>query len=137
MATTATDTMTAAIDSYLDNDVDEVLKQFHTNAKIRGTKKKDKWEKKSHAKPQIKTDMAAFTVSGPFTNSVIEKHELISLCTGVMLFDRNGSVTFKRENNNKRLTAEARWTAILKEYSDGSWKITHSHFSLEEGKKLP
>ena len=42
MATTATDTMAAAIDSYLDNDADEVLKQFHTNAKIRGTKNRFK-----------------------------------------------------------------------------------------------
>jgi hypothetical protein len=136
MATTATDTMAAAIDSYLDNDADEVLKQFHTNAKIRGTKKKDKWEKKSHAKSQITTDMAAYTVSGPFANSVIEPHELNSLADGVMLFERNGSVTFKRKNNKKQLTADARWTAILKEYSDG-WKITYSHFSLEEGKSLP
>lgn len=136
MATTAKDTMASAIGSYLDNDVDEVLKQFHTNAKIRGTKKKDKWEKKNDARNQISDDMDAFTVSGPFTNKVIKPHELIGLANGVMLFDRNGSVTFKRRNNNKRMTADARWTAILKEYGDG-WKITHSHFSLEEGKNLP
>ena len=139
MAATATDTIVETINAYLadEPEPDEVLKQFHTNARIRGTKSKDKWDKKANAKPQIKTDRATYTVTGPFTSTVIQDDELTSLASGVMLFDRNGKVTFKRKKGKKgSVTAEGQWTAILKEYSDG-WKIVHSHFSLEEGKKLP
>lgn len=138
MAATATDTIVETINSYQADEAepDEVLKQFHTNARIRGTKSKDKWEKKAHAKSQLKTDRATYTVSGPFTSTVIKDDELTSLASGVMLFDRNGKVTFKRRRGSGQVTAEARWTAVLKEYTDG-WKIMHSHFSLEEGKKVP
>lgn len=137
MASTATDTIVKTINAYVtESDADAVLTQFHTDARIRGTKSKDKWEKKAHAKPQIKTDLATFTVSGPFTSLEIQPDELTGLASGVMLFDRTDKVTFTRKKGKKRVTAEARWTAILKEYSDG-WKIMHSHFSLEEGKKVP
>ena len=136
MAASAQDTIADTISAYLADQADDVLKQFHTNAKIRGTKKKDKWEKKSNAKPQIKLDMATFTIKGPFVEDPVTSGEMTSLASGVMLFDRNGPMTFTRKNNTKRVTTEARWTAVLKEYSDG-WKIVYSNFSLEEGKKVP
>ena len=128
MAASASETISETINAYLDDQADDVLKQFHTNAKIRGTKKKDKWEKKSNAKPQIKLDMATYTVKGPFVEDPVTSGELTSLASGVMLFDRSGPITFTRKNNKKRVTAEARWTAVLKEYSDG-WKIVHDHTS--------
>jgi len=137
MADTATDTIVETINAYVAGHGGDVMKQFHTNAKIRGSKPKDKWEKKAHARPQVDIDLATYDVTGPMASPVIGNNELTSLADGVMLFDRTGKVSFKRKKGKPgRVTAEGRWTAILKEYSDG-WKIVHSHFSLEEGKKVP
>jgi hypothetical protein len=80
--------------------------------------------------------MATYAIKGPFVEDPVTSGEMTSLASGVMLFDRNGPMTFTRRNNKRKVTAEARWTAVLKEYSDG-WKIVYSNFSLEEGKKVP
>jgi len=136
MGASATGTVSAAIESYLAGDPDDVLKEFHTDARIVGTKKNEKWDKKNKARKQLQADMDDFEATGPFTKSTVKASELKRLGDGVMLFHRAGDVTFKKRGKGGKKTFEARWTVVLKEYADG-WKVRHSHFSLDEGKTWP
>lgn len=130
MADSATGTITAAIDAYQAGDADELLKEFHTDARVVGTRKPEKWDKKSKAKKQIETDMAAITYGGAFVNSAVKSGELKQLGDGgAMLFHRSGAITVK--TGKKSQTRDARWTVVVQQYADG-WKIKHSHFSFDE-----
>jgi hypothetical protein len=137
VADTAKGTIEAAIAQYQATSPDDLLKEFHTNAKIRGSKKSDKWEKKQHAKGQVKKDMEEFVFSGPFVNKPVQSHETTNLANGVVLFDRSDTLRITKRKGKKHTEGTATWTAVLKEYSGEGWKITHSHFSMEEGFTTP
>lgn len=130
MADTAKGTITAAIEAYQSGDPDEVLKEFHTNARVVGTKRREKWDRKGDVRRQLETDMDAITYSGGFVNSAVKPGELKRLGDGAMVFHRTGDITI-REGKRKPRRVDARWTVVLQEYADG-WKIRHSHFSFEE-----
>ena len=129
MATSATGTITAAIDAYIAGEPDDVLKEFHTDARIVGSKKHEKWDKKSAARDQLATDLVQIQFGGAFVNSRVKKGELKRLGDGAMLFHRAGDINVTEKQKTKKL--EARWTVVLKSYADG-WKVVHSHFSFEE-----
>lgn len=133
MADSAKGTISATIKAYKDGNTDDVLKEFHTDARIVGTKKGERWNKKSAARTQLQKDLDTYTVGGTFTSENIKSAELFRLGDGAMLFHRVGSVTFTK--GNQQDTVPARWTVVLKKYADG-WKIRHSNFSLDEGGKI-
>ncbi len=135
MAGTAKGTIEAVISEYQAANITQLMKEFHTNAKIRGSKKRDKWEKKADAKAQVADDMNALTFGGRFVTGPVQPHEMIQLAPGVMLFDRSDRLTISDQSGGTT-NGEARWSAVVKQYSDG-WKITHSHFSMEEGFLTP
>ena len=132
MAKTAQGTIEAAIDRYVAGKPDEVLREFHTNARIVGTKRSDRWDQKSRARAQLGRDMDTFAVGGAFVTRPVAGSELKRLGPGVLLFHRVGPVIFTRKDSGKKSRVQGRWTVILKQYADG-WKINHSHFSLDEG----
>jgi SnoaL-like domain len=139
MAATPQETIEAAIERYLADDADGVLEQFHDNARIRGSKKGEKWNNKHGARGQLDTDLAELAISGDFVdpaNTVAS--DLMPLGGGaVYLFDRTGEIEVTRKTGKKnKEKGEARWTAILEPDGPG-WIITHSHFSFVEGMKTP
>lgn len=131
MADTPAAAIAAAKEGYTGQNADQVLAQFHDEARIIGTREDERWESPEALRDALERELAVVTVEGPLAESGAEDAFTRPIGEDSAEYFQDGYITF----NGKRI--RGRWSAILKSDENGDWTIVHSHFSLPEGHTSP
>ena len=131
MADTPAAAIAAAKAGYTGRNPDQVLAQFHDEARIIGTREDERWESPEALREDLERELDAITIEGPLAESGAEDAFTRPIGDDSAEYFQDGYITF----NGKRIGGG--WSDILKSDEKGDWKIVHSHFSLPEGHTSP